>query len=371
MKKLTPGRLLKGALRLVTSKTIWFSLLAIVMTTTIFVMSYLDNVIYIIDGDDTSVTITNQRDPMQILAAEEIVTTANDKITFVAPTQDSEGQVVIQRGYPVRLAVDGEVITKNWLGGTVSDLLVLSGVTLGAHDKMTHELTDQLSPFETVQITRVAYRSYDVKVVLHKVVNKKSTSLIKLGTSRVISPGEDGLRIDTYDEILEDGVVVETVLGKSVVTKEPVEELMLVGDGSATSTLDYSGQYPLDENGVPTNYKAVLKTQRATGYYARGNRPYGSSGMYCQAGTVAVRSSQIPYGSKLYIRTPNGKFIYGYAVANDTGSALMEGIIDVDLYYETYIESALNEVRWVDIYILEYGVPGTKPPLESKYNKLY
>ena len=110
--------------------------------------------------------------------------------------------------------------------------------------------------------------------------------------------------------------------------------------------------YPLDENGTPINYKYVLHNQRATGYW-RAGRAWGASGEYCMAGTVAVRANEIPYGTKMYIRTPDGNFIYGYAVANDTGTGLMQGIIDVDLFYETYEESCLNSVRWVDIYILE------------------
>ena len=74
---------------------------------------------------------------------------------------------------------------------------------------------------------------------------------------------------------------------------------------------------------------------------------------YCTAGTVAVRANEIPYGTRMYIRTPGGGFIYGYAVANDTGTGLVEGVIDVDLFYDTYEESVLNSVRWVDIYILD------------------
>lgn len=129
---------------------------------------------------------------------------------------------------------------------------------------------------------------------------------------------------------------------------------------AAISNLDWSDEFPLDENGIPMEYKYVLKEQRATGYWRSGN-VYGAGSRacqaktgvyYCTAGTVAVRSDQIPYGTKLYIRTPGGGFIYGYAVANDTGSALVEGIIDVDLFYDTYQESKLNSVRWVDIYVL-------------------
>jgi len=130
---------------------------------------------------------------------------------------------------------------------------------------------------------------------------------------------------------------------------------------AAISNLDWSDEFPLDENGIPIQYSYVLREQRATGYW-RGGNAYGAGSrtcqaktgvFYCTAGTVAVRTNQIPYGTKLYIRTPGGGFIYGYAVANDTGTALVEGIIDVDLFYDTYEESKLNSVRWVDIYVLE------------------
>ena len=132
---------------------------------------------------------------------------------------------------------------------------------------------------------------------------------------------------------------------------------------AAISNLDWSDQFPLDANGIPVTYKAVLREQKATGYASlRGGQTWGAGSRtcqaktgiyYCTAGTVAVRANEIPYGTKLYIRTPGGGFIYGYAVANDTGTGLVEGIIDVDLFYDTYEQSVLNSVRWVDIYILE------------------
>ncbi|MCI8817452.1 MAG: hypothetical protein HFF15_11600 [Angelakisella sp.] len=131
---------------------------------------------------------------------------------------------------------------------------------------------------------------------------------------------------------------------------------------AAISNLDWSDEFPLDQNGIPIGYKAVLREQRATGYSGMGRTVYGAGSRtsqaktgvyYCTAGTVAVRPEQIPYGTKLYIRTSGGNFIYGYAVANDTGTGLVDGVIDIDLFYDTYEESKLNSVRWVDIYILE------------------
>ena len=68
---------------------------------------------------------------------------------------------------------------------------------------------------------------------------------------------------------------------------------------------------------------------------------------------MAVNPNEIPYNTKLYIASPDGSFVYGYAIASDTGTALMEGLIGVDLFYDTYMESALNGVKYVNIYILE------------------
>ena len=61
----------------------------------------------------------------------------------------------------------------------------------------------------------------------------------------------------------------------------------------------------------------------------------------------------IPYGSKLYIKSSDGSFVYGYAVAADTGIALMDGRVTVDLYFDTYLESCLFGAKTMDIYVLE------------------
>ena len=41
----------------------------------------------------------------------------------------------------------------------------------------------------------------------------------------------------------------------------------------------------------------------------------------------------------------------------------MQNIIDIDLYYESYLESALNGRRIVDIYVLEYSEKPTSGPV--------
>lgn len=68
---------------------------------------------------------------------------------------------------------------------------------------------------------------------------------------------------------------------------------------------------------------------------------------------VAVHPEEIPYGTRMYITSADGSFVYGCAIAADTGTGLMDDIIDVDLYYDTYTESCLNGRKYVNIYILD------------------
>ncbi len=61
----------------------------------------------------------------------------------------------------------------------------------------------------------------------------------------------------------------------------------------------------------------------------------------------------IPYGSLMYITSADGRFVYGYAYAADTGTAMMTGSAFIDLYYETYSESVDNAVIAVNVYVLD------------------
>ena len=78
-------------------------------------------------------------------------------------------------------------------------------------------------------------------------------------------------------------------------------------------------------DGVPVEGVAATYTgQRATGYSASATAK-GASGRRLTYGTVAINPGVIPYGSLLYITSDDGKFVYGYAYAADTGAALVQG----------------------------------------------
>lgn len=130
------------------------------------------------------------------------------------------------------------------------------------------------------------------------------------------------------------------------VTTEPVANEARY-TGAFPEMLD---EFPLDEDGLPLHYlRAVEGT--ACAYTAKENA-VTATGTTPQWGTVAVNPKRIAYGSKLFIISDSG-YVYGYAVAEDTGGDLLNNTILVDLYMDTREECLTFGRQNVTIYVLE------------------
>ncbi len=257
----------------------------------------------------------------------------------------------ISRDFLVTVEVDNSFYSLNVTGGTVSDIVQQLEIHIGEDDIITPSMEENLSRDLEIKISRVTYQDKTVTEEIPFTTEYRDTSVLRNGKQRVIHEGVNGTLESTYQLKFVDGVEVESTLLTQTTTKEPVEQVIIVGkEGTPISDLDFG--YTLDENGVPTQYKEVLTNQVATAYNA-GKRAWGASGMELFYGYVATRADQIPYGTKMYITSADNSFVYGYAIAADTGIGLMENIIDVDLYYETFLESCLNGRQNVNIYILD------------------
>jgi len=105
----------------------------------------------------------------------------------------------------------------------------------------------------------------------------------------------------------------------------------------------------LTSRGTVMRYKKVINVT-STAYTHTGYRT--ASLTYPKVGTVAVDPTVIPLGSKLYIESSDGEsWIYGYAVAEDTGPLIKGNRID--LFMETQDECVFFGVRDAKVYILE------------------
>ena len=105
-------------------------------------------------------------------------------------------------------------------------------------------------------------------------------------------------------------------------------------------------------DGVPSEYTGMLERANCTAYTSNYGNAYGAAGVGLFQGCVAVNPAVIPYGSLLYIGNPDG-YVYGFAIAGDTGTAMLEGYTDIDCYFETYAESALFGRQYLNVYIIK------------------
>lgn len=103
---------------------------------------------------------------------------------------------------------------------------------------------------------------------------------------------------------------------------------------------EYTGDYYFP------NYSRVVRVE-ATAYSSMepGMSAYTATGTPCRYGVIATDPSFIPLGTRVYI--PG----YGYAVAEDTGGAIVGNKIDVA--FDTIGECYEFGRQWIDLYIIE------------------
>ena len=90
-------------------------------------------------------------------------------------------------------------------------------------------------------------------------------------------------------------------------------------------------------------------TSLATAYCDKGKT---ATGTQARVGAIAVDPEVFPYGTRFYIQTRDGEYIYGIATAEDCGSKEFIYGSRLDLYFDTRRECIQFGARSCDVYIL-------------------
>lgn len=264
--------------------------------------------------------------------------------------------VEIYRGYPVYIYADGETQELYAYKQTAEELLNRLGITLSQDDYIDCELDTVIEEGQTVKVTRVRYETRETyETVPYSTITQKS-NLVSIYRSEVTQKGENGTRTNTSLVKYVDGERVSETPVSSEITKEPVSEIVSSGAALSVPYSKKDSDSLILDNGLPVNYETVL-TGKSCAYTA----PLGSgtaSGRKLEIGTVAVDPNIIPYGSELYIVSTDGSYVYGYAIAADTGNLTPYGVL-VDLFMgnseDYYDVSVAYGAKQVNIYVLSWG----------------
>ena len=343
----------------------------------------------------------------QVLLENSIVLKDADEITPARETVvEGDTQVEIRRACQVVVLADGKQTTVTQTGGTVEDALKEAGVTVGEEDSLNYDKDEPLFDKMHIRVTRMmkvritadgetrevetsaqtvedVLKKFQVEldeddrvepegktkvtegmeITVHRVEVKEEvkteevpfetkyqdTDSLYEGETQVKTQGVAGEKEVTYEVTFVDGEEESREAASEKVTKEPVAEVVLRG----TAEREQSGAGGIgtfvDLYGNTVSYSSVMSGTCTAYSVPGGTTSLGWDAVY---GVIAVNPNIIPYGTKMYVTSPDGSVVYGYGVAGDTGGACMAGDIIADLCYNTIEECSQIGRREMVIYIL-------------------
>jgi uncharacterized protein YabE (DUF348 family) len=296
----------------------------------------------VIDGNPTKL-ITFKTTVEKALAEKNITVGPKDKIE---PALDSKVKdkttVTIKRAVNIKLEVDDVVVDVLSAEQDVNSMLKAEGIALRELDKVNHEKTDKLSEGMKVEVVRVDVKELTETEAIAFSTTVKTNNSLSNTQRKIIQEGKQGEKKTTFSVTYENGKEVAREVVNEVVAAKPVEKIIVQGTYPTM---------PISRGGDAVPYSKVFKA-RATAYSPIGGKTtaYTASGRKAVRNpegysTIAVDPKVIPYGTKLFVQD------YGFAIAADTGSAIVGNTIDV--FFDTYKEAINWAVKYVNVYILK------------------
>ncbi len=316
--------------------------------------------ITIIDGgENAKELITFKRYVGEVLEAQSIALGTRDKLSADKNAKLKDGmKIEIYRAFNVTVTEQGESRTLIATQPTAGRVLEELGYEPKRTDKITPGYDEKVSEFDEITIVRVHNEFVTVAEEIPYESKERENKSMASGTRKLVQKGVPGEKSVYYKITYEDGVEVSRAVINSKVVAEPIPQIREVGAKKAANyTIASAGTVQTSRSGNLAYNKVIAANATAYDASSCGKSPshpaYGitATGARAGYGIVAVDPRVIPLGSKLYIESADGSYVYGSAVAADTGGAIKGNRID--LCFNTRAEAISFGRRAVKVYILK------------------
>ena len=289
------------------------------------VIDRLNTVSIDVDGDITTYNVYG--DTVDEALAEVGVDATDCILNYSKSALIEDGMVItVSKASTVTIKVDGEKISITAAGGTVEDVLEFAGIELGENDYTKPSLTEEITDGVTITVYRVEIETVTkTKTIEYETIEEEDKTL-ELGETKIETEGVDGEKEVTYEITYVNGEVSEKEVISSVVTKEAVDEVKIVG----TMTAD------IEPNGVES-YNGYTLGQEISGKYT-----YYCCCTKCCGKSNGVTSS----GKKVYMGMDNPYYIACNWLP-------LGSVVEIDGDYYTVVDrggSSLSKAGRVDIF---------------------
>ena len=150
----------------------------------------------------------------------------------------------------ITIIADGKEITASVpANSTVQSSLVKAGVVVGPLDRVDPPLNTLTIPDSKISVVRVVeeFSEATETIPFEKQVVKNES--LAAGESRLLQAGVNGERVVTYKKVYEDNLEISNTEFKSVILKEALPEITMVGVQTPFTAKDISGVLAYIDNG--------------------------------------------------------------------------------------------------------------------------
>lgn len=326
-----------------------------IMTVTVFSILFSASVfsktiVVNIDGVEKQIFVFGKT-VADVLASADVSFNENDLVSSPTDEKAYNGQVLyVNKAFPIAFNVNNDEKQFLTTKKTVSEFLSDNHILLSKYDEVVPSLDTVLDSNSVVKLTKAdvefVTETVDIPFKAISVPNNKAN----VGSKVVKSEGQNGLKEITYVVVKRNGASVSKEVASTKILKNPVDKITEYG--TVAVVLSSRGDALRYKNVIKMSASAYDLSYSSTGK-SKGDKGYGvtASGMRARRGVVAVDPRVIPIGTRLYIETSDGKYVYGNAVAGDTGGAIKGN--KIDLFMDSYSECRAFGRRTVNVYILE------------------
>ena len=308
----------------------------------------------ITDGGRILVHTTTATDPRIVLGEAGLLLGADD--TYTTQSTDGVSEINVQRRQKLTVNYYGEPMEVTGQGETVEELLTRLNLTWRDTDAISLPLDAPVREGMELTVDRVIRQDQVYTTVLPHKTTYCVDGTLPEGTQRIITKGVDGEVLCKATVTYINAEERERTVQSRQVVSQPVEEIIAVGSGAEERP---------QRNGVPVigartitlpTGEVLTYTEKvtclATAYHCEGYVGKTATGTRARVGAIAVDPEVFPYGTRFYIVSQDGEYIYGVATAEDCGSKEFIYGTRLDLFFNTKYECIQFGARNCDVYIL-------------------
>ena len=369
---------------------------AVILVLMLAQTAFARNTYVITDGSRVMVHSTYATDPAVVLNEAGFELGKNDTYT----TQEGVGvsEITVRRSQTILIDNCGQEMRVGSNGETVGQLLERLNVPVTQETAVSVPLEDATYDGMEITISRTTTVEETYTAAIPYATTYVTDTSLEPGDEQIVSYGANGEMECVARVSYADGTETRRVIVKQKVTLAPVAQVVAVGAATAEnqeeadtwSDMTYevydepesgkseaapetakpeapaaSGAAPVFGAGQPVigdgtitlatgevlTYTGSISVM-GTAYTCEGWSSPGitATGTVARVGEIAVDPNVIPLGSRLFVMSDDGLYIYGIATAEDTG-----GLINgnrIDLYFDTEAECWQFGYRACTVYFL-------------------